>query len=95
MNEDETLFRISMWGLAILFVVIGLFQVSVRAQTRQLNTVRQQTFYVEQDLAKKNVSLSTRTRPENLHHLIPRCYPDADIIGFNRIVNLYDISERK
>lgn len=95
MNEDEKMFQIGLWFFSIILVISIALQVCYRAQNKARNKVHSEIVRVQQEIASSQANFASFVRPEILRNLVTGVVPKAQIIGFNKIVDISSLPDRE
>ena len=94
MNEDEKMFRIGVGMLIAMVAVTVALQVCYRAQNRERERVRREIVQTQQDIAVAQAKFASLVRPESLRNLVSGVVPHAEVISFNKSIEIRDLPDR-
>lgn len=94
MNEDEKMFHIGIAMLVIVGVITVGLQVCYRVQNNARRNVRQEIVQTEQEIAVASANFAAYVRPEILRNLVTSSVPKAEVISFNKSVEITDLPDR-
>lgn len=94
MNQDEKMFRIGVIMTIVMFTVTVALQVCYRAQNSERKRVRRDIVQTQQDIAIAQAKFASLVRPESLRNLVSGVVPQAEVISFNKSVEIRDLPDR-
>ena len=94
MNEDEKMFHIGIVMLVVMSIVTVALQVCYRVQNDARRSVRQKMVQVQQDIAVAQANFSSYVRPEILRNLVTSTVPKAEVISFQKSVEIQNLPDR-
>ena len=94
MNEDERMFHIGVAMLVIMGIVTVALQVCYRVQNDARKSVRRKIVQTEQEIAVAKANFASYVRPEILRNLVSSVMSHAEVISFNKTVEIADLPDR-
>lgn len=94
MNEDEKMFRIGVVLIVAMFIINVALQVCYRAQNSERKSVRRSIVQTQQDIAVAQAKFASLVRPESLRNLVSGVVPHAEVISFNKSIEIRDLPDR-
>jgi len=94
MNPEEKMFRI---GVIMAFAMVAInvaLQVCYRAQNSERKRVRRDIVQTQQDIAVAQAKFASLVRPESLRNLVSGVVPRAEVISFNKSVEIRNLPDR-
>lgn len=95
MNDDKKMFQIGAWSLGIVLLMSIILQVAFRTQDRQISRVRRDIVVTQQKIAVAEASFASYVRPEILRNIVVENTPRAEVVSFNKTVNVADLPVRE
>ncbi len=92
MTEEKKVFY---WGIGLMIVSVlfaAVLQQLNRNQSKKLNNLGKQITKTKQDIASASADFASYDKLENL---VVTVYPDAEVVGFNKSIDINDIDFRK
>ncbi len=94
MNEDRIMYKVGIWSLGFVFLLMAVLQVCYSTQNRALNAVRADIVRTQQAIAKSQANFASYVRPEALRSLVSIVAPKSEAISFQKSVAPSDIPAR-
>ena len=94
MNQDEKMFRIGVIMVVVMVAINVALQVCYRAQNSERKRVRRDIVQTQQDIAVAQAKFASLVRPESLRNLVSGVVPRAEVISFNKSIEIRDLPNR-
>ncbi len=95
MNDDKKMFQIGSWSFGIVLMTSIVLQVAFRTQDRQISRVRREIVQTQQKIAVAEANFASYVRPEILRNIVEGNMPKAEVVSFNKTVNIDDLKFRE
>lgn len=94
MNEDEKMFHIGIAMLVVIGIITVALQVCYRVQNDARKNIRRKIVQIEQEIAVASANFASYVRPEILRNLVSSVVPKAEVISFNKTVEITNLPDR-